>query len=161
MAVTPSGSAPSTVIAIVLGLACGSVWVASTCSTSLVPMPKASAPSAPWVEVCESPHTIVRPGWVSPSCGPMTCTMPWSASPIGCSRTPNSAQFFRSASTWVRDTGSVTGLSGPVSGTPGPVIPVVGTLWSSVAMVRSGRRTLRLAARSPSNACGLVTSCSR
>ena len=114
MAVTPSGSAPSTVIAIVLGLACGSVWVASTCSTSLVPMPKASAPSAPWVEVCESPQTIVRPGWVSPSCGPMTCTMPWSASPIGCSRTPNSAQFFRSASTWVRDTGSVTGLSGPV-----------------------------------------------
>ena len=52
-------------------------------------------------------------------------------------------------------------VSGPVKGTPGPVIPVVGTLWSSVAMVRSGRRTLRLAARSPSNACGLVTSCRR
>ena len=100
-------------IAIVLGRSCGSVWVASTCSTSLVPMPKASAPSAPWVEVCESPHTIVRPGWVSPSCGPMTCTMPWSASPIGCSRMPNSAQFFRSASTCVRDTGSVKGLPGP------------------------------------------------
>ncbi len=71
---------------------------------------------------------------------------------------PNSAQFLRSASTWVRDTGSVTGLPGPDRGTPGPVMPVVGTLWSSVAMVRSGRRTLRSAARSPSKACGLVTS---
>src|SRR5664280_1091768 len=38
--------------------------VASTCSTSLVPMPKASAPKAPCVEVCESPQTIVIPGWV-------------------------------------------------------------------------------------------------
>ena len=46
----------------------------------------------------------------------MTCTMPWSASPIGCSRMPNSAQFFRSASTWVRDTGSVKGLPGPYRG---------------------------------------------
>ena len=29
----------------------------------------ASAPNAPWVEVCESPHTIVMPGCVSPSIG--------------------------------------------------------------------------------------------
>ena len=82
-AVTPGASVPSTVIAIVLNGLSGSVWVASTCSTSLVPMPKASAPNAPWVEVCESPQTIVIPGWVSPSCGPTTCTMPCSASPIG------------------------------------------------------------------------------
>ena len=161
MGVTPSGSVPSTVIAIVFGRCWGSVWVASTCSTSLVPMPKASAPNAPWVEVWESPQTIVRPGWVSPSCGPMTCTMPWPASPMRYSRMPNSAQFFRSASTCVRETGSVTGLPGPSSGTPGPVIPVVGTLWSSVAIVRSGRRTFRPAIRSPSNACGLVTSWTR
>ena len=33
-------------------------------------MPNASAPNAPCVEVCESPQTTVRPGWVSPSCGP-------------------------------------------------------------------------------------------
>ena len=46
-------------------------------------MPKASAPKAPWVEVWLSPQTTVMPGWVSPSCGPTTCTMPWSASPIG------------------------------------------------------------------------------
>ena len=50
--------------AIVFGRCCGSVWVASTCSTSLVPMPKASAPNAPWVEVWLSPHTIVMPGSV-------------------------------------------------------------------------------------------------
>ena len=40
----------------------GSVWVARTCSTSLVPMPNAMAPNAPWVEVCESPQTTVMPG---------------------------------------------------------------------------------------------------
>jgi hypothetical protein len=37
----------------------------------------------------------------------------------------------------------------------------VGTLWSSVAIVRSGRRTVRPVSRRPSNACGLVTSCTR
>jgi hypothetical protein len=48
-AVTPRGSSPSTVMRKVLGLDCGSVCVASTCSTSLVPMPNASAPNAPCV----------------------------------------------------------------------------------------------------------------
>ena len=81
--VTPSGSSPFTVTAIVFGRSIGSVCVARTCSTWLVPMPKASAPKAPCVEVCESPQTIVMPGWVIPSCGPITCTMPCSASPIG------------------------------------------------------------------------------
>lgn len=37
----------------------------------------------------------------------------------------------------------------------------VGTLWSDVASVQSGRRAVRPATRSPSNACGLVTSCTR
>ena len=41
LAVTPSGSSPSTVMAMVLGRASGSVWVASTCSTCEVPMPNA------------------------------------------------------------------------------------------------------------------------
>ena len=77
-AVTPRGSSPSTAMRKVLGLDCGSVCVASTCSTSLVPMPKAKAPNAPWVEVCESPQTMVMPGLVIPSSGPMTCTMPCS-----------------------------------------------------------------------------------
>src|ERR687898_342790 len=69
-------------------------------------MPNASAPNAPCVEVWLSPQTIVMPGWVRPSCGPITCTMPWSRSPIGASRMPNSAAFFRSASIWARLTGS-------------------------------------------------------
>jgi 3-isopropylmalate/(R)-2-methylmalate dehydratase large subunit len=38
---------------------------------------------------------------------------------------------------------------------------VVGRLWSGTASVSSGRRTRRPAARSPSNACGLVTSWTR
>src|SRR3954471_23486445 len=149
LAVTPAGSVPSTLTARVRNGLSGRGWVASTCSTSLVPMPKARAPKAPWVEVWLSPQTTVMPGWVSPSCGPTTCTMPWSASPMGYRRTPNSSQLRRRVSTWVRLTGSVIG--------PG----VVGTLWSSVASVRSGRRTLRPSRRSPSNAWGLVTSCSR
>ena len=56
--------------------------MASTCSTSLVPIPNASAPKAPCVEVCESPQTIVMPGWVIPISGPITCTMPWRREPI-------------------------------------------------------------------------------
>ena len=55
--------------------------MASTCSTSLVPIPKASAPNAPCVAVWESPQTIVMPGWVTPSSGPITCTMPWRSEP--------------------------------------------------------------------------------
>ncbi len=75
-AVTPSGSVPSTVTASVDGNACGSVCVASTCSTSLVPMPTASAPNAPCVDVWLSPQTIVIPGCVRPCSGPITWTMP-------------------------------------------------------------------------------------
>ena len=80
LAVTPVGSSPSTVMRKVLGLSCGRVWVAMTCSTSLVPMPNARAPKAPWVEVCESPQTMVMPGLVRPSSGPIMWTMPCSAS---------------------------------------------------------------------------------
>ena len=83
LAVLPAGSSPSTVMASVLAGAWGSVWVARTCSTSLVPMPKARAPKAPWVEVWLSPHTMVMPGRVRPCSGPMTWTMPWPGSPIG------------------------------------------------------------------------------
>ncbi len=35
-------------------------------------MPKASAPIAPWVEVWESPQTIVIPGSEIPCSGPIT-----------------------------------------------------------------------------------------
>ena len=76
-AVTPGPSAPLTSTDIVLGRDWRSVCVASTCSTSEVPMPKASAPKAPCVEVWLSPQTMVRPGWVTPCSGPITWTMPW------------------------------------------------------------------------------------
>ena len=98
-------------------------------------MPNASAPKAPWVEVCESPQTIVMPGWVSPSCGPTTCTMPCSASPIGYSRTPNSRSSCAA---------SRPGCARPAIARSGRCdVRCVGTLWSSVASVRSGRRTGR------------------
>ena len=77
LAVTPGGSAPSTLTRMFLALDWISVWVASTCSTSEVPMPCASAPKAPWVEVWLSPQTIVVPGKVKPCSGPMMCTTPW------------------------------------------------------------------------------------
>ena len=50
-AVQPGGSVPSTRTSMFFAGFCSSVWVASTCSTSDVPMPKASAPTAPCVEV--------------------------------------------------------------------------------------------------------------
>ncbi len=46
-AVTPAANVPLMFTAIVLNGLSGSVWVASTCSTSLVPMPNARAPNAP------------------------------------------------------------------------------------------------------------------
>ena len=150
-AVTATGRSPSISIAIHCGRDWGSVCVASTCSTSLVPIPKASAPNAPWVDVWLSPHTIVMPGRVRPCSGPMMWTMPWPGSPIGKWVIPNSAALSRSTSTWRAEIGSEIGWS----------MPAVGTLWSSVATVSSGRRTRRPARRSPSNACGLVTSWTR
>ena len=48
--------------------------VASTWPTSVVPMPKARAPNA--LLVWLSPQTMVLPGRVRPSSGPMMCTMP-------------------------------------------------------------------------------------
>ena len=63
----------------VLGFFCARHCAAKTCSTSEVPMPSANAPNAPCVEVWESPQTIVVPGSVSPSSGPMMWTMPCSS----------------------------------------------------------------------------------
>jgi len=76
LAVTPSGNVPSTVTRMFLAFFCSSVCVARTCSTSDVPMPCASAPKAPCVEVWLSPQTMVMPGRVKPCSGPITWTMP-------------------------------------------------------------------------------------
>ncbi len=107
--------------------------MASTCSTSLVPMPNASAPNAPCVAVWLSPQTTVMPGCVSPSSGPMTCTMPCRSLWIPRQRMPNSAQLASSCAS----------CFAAISSTIGSERSVVGMLWSAVAMVRSGRRTLR------------------
>ena len=82
-AVAPGASAPLTSTFMLRALDWIRVWVARTCSTSDVPMPCASAPNAPWVEVWLSPHTMVMPGRVRPCSGPITCTMPWPGSPMG------------------------------------------------------------------------------
>src|SRR2546428_225784 len=50
--------------------------VASTSRTWVVPMPKAMAPRAPWVEVWLSPQAMGIPGWLRASSGPITWTMP-------------------------------------------------------------------------------------
>ena len=103
-------------------------WVARTISTSLVPIPKASAPNAPCVEVCESPHTIVMPGWVSPSCGPMTWTMPWRrrrrCRGAGCRTRRSSLELAIWAAAIASSIGRLRG--------------VVGIEWSAVATVWSG-----------------------
>ena len=76
LAVASAGSLPLTLTAMVLNGFRDSVCVAITCSTSEVPMPNASAPNAPCVDVCESPHTMVMPGWVRPRIGANAWTMP-------------------------------------------------------------------------------------
>ena len=72
-------------------------------------MPKASAPNAPCVAVWLSPQTIVMPGCVQPSSGPITCTMPWFGSCRSYRRMPNSRQFFRSVSICCLEIGSTIG----------------------------------------------------
>mmetsp|Transcript_2765 Transcript_2765/g.6716 ORF Transcript_2765/g.6716 Transcript_2765/m.6716 type:complete len:214 (+) Transcript_2765:1634-2275(+) len=153
--VTPSFKGPSTVMRMFLEGTCSSVWVASTCSTSEVPMPNASAPNAPCVAVCESPHTTVVPGRVKPCSGPMICTTPWRLSLRPKYVRPKSSTFASSAITCTRESVSLMKFS-TVSKVERSE---VGTLWSTVTRVLSGRRTSRPAVRRPSNACGEVTSC--
>ena len=114
-------------------------------------MPCASAPKAPWVEVCESPQTTVMPGSVAPCSGPITWTMPWRTSFILNCVMPKRSQLASSVSTCSLDTGSAMPSERSV----------VGTLWSLTARLAEMRQTLRPARSSPSKACGLVTSCTR
>ena len=152
LAVQPCGKTPSTCTSMFLAFFIIKVWVASACSTSDVPIPNANAPIAPWVEVCESPQTMVIPGSVAPCSGPITCTIPWRTSLILNSVMPNSSQFLSKVSTCKRETGSTI-----------PALPaarlVVGTLWSHTAKFAFKRHTGRCATFRPSKACGLVTSC--
>ena len=147
---SPNGSSPANVMRIVLGSDCGSVCVASTCSTSDVPMPKASAPNAPCVDVWLSPQTIVIPGCERPSSGPITCTIPSRPLPVANRRTPNSSQFARKR-VELRARERVGDRARRASGRCGPSSRRSGRVGA-----RGGRAT-----RSASNACGLVTSCTR
>ena len=99
LALQPRGSVPSTRTSRFFAFFASSVCVASTCSTSLVPMPCASAPNAPCVEVWLSPQTTVMPGSVAPCSGPITCTMPWRLSFILNCVTPRRSQLASSVST--------------------------------------------------------------
>ena len=82
-AVTPGPRRPVTSTFMFLDLRWISVWVASTCSTSEVPIPCASAPKAPWVAVWLSPQTTVMPGRVQPCSGPTMWTIPCRTSVTG------------------------------------------------------------------------------
>ena len=94
---TPGASVPVTWIFRTLTRLMARVWVARMSRICVVPTPKASAPSAPCVEVCESPQAMVMPGWVRPSSGPMTWTMPCSSVSRPKKRMPNSLVFFSSS----------------------------------------------------------------
>ena len=110
-----------------------SVWVASTCSTSEVPMPCARAPKAPCVEVWLSPHTMVVPGSVKPCSGPMMWTMPWRAVEL--------VEIFDAELSHVL--GQRLDLE-PRLGLLDAAVrrSVVWMLWSTTASVRPGERTL-------------------
>ena len=84
---------------------------AITISTSLVPIPNATAPVAPWVEVWESPQTMVMPGRDRPLSGPTTWMIPLRLSIMPKYDNPNSFALASRVSTWHFDTGSAIGLS--------------------------------------------------
>ena len=155
--VTPGRRSPSTWTSMLSAFFWFSVDVASTCSTSDVPMPNASAPKAPCVAVWESPQTHVDPGTVKPCSGPMMCTMPWRLSAIPKYGRLNFCTFCSRALTCCRLWSSLINSSTVVNF----LREKVGTLWSTVTSVQSGRRTGRLATARPSKACGDVTSCTR
>src|SRR3989454_955273 len=122
--------------------------VARTSRTCVVPMPKAMAPTAPWVEVWLSPQAMVMPGWLSPSSGPITWTMPCLPLAMSKSGRPNSFMFRYMC--WA--------ISSACGSAKGRAWSSVGMMWSSVPNVRSGMRTLSFSSLSIWKACGVVTS---
>ena len=125
-----TGARRRSVTRIVFGRAWSSVCVASTCSTSEVPMPKASAPKAPCVEVwlvaADDRHPRLR-----------------QARARGRSRARSPRARCRSRSAGRRTRRSSRASASSCAFASGSRIGPgsVGTLWSIVAIVRSGRRT--------------------
>mgnify|MGYP003694769661 CR=1 FL=1 len=89
--------------------------VARMCASSVVPQPKASAPSPPTVLAWLSGTAWVAPGSTMPSSGATTCEMPCSGSPRSKMRMP----FRRLPSRMARRNGAPSGLV--VSSRPGLV----------------------------------------
>mmetsp|Transcript_15577 Transcript_15577/g.49250 ORF Transcript_15577/g.49250 Transcript_15577/m.49250 type:complete len:200 (-) Transcript_15577:223-822(-) len=145
---TPSASLPLTLMRMFFWCFIMSVCVASTCSTSEVPMPNASAPKAPCVEVWLSPHTRVVPGSVKPCSGPMTWTMPCRLSSMPKNVSPKALTLSSRVTTCVLASSSEMKLLVSLK----PFRVSVGMLWSTVASVQSGRRTSRPPKRRPSKA---------
>ena len=146
---TPGRNFPSTFMRMLFGFDCRMHCEARAISTSLVPIPKATHPKAPWVEVWLSPQTMVMPGCVSPVSGPTTWIMPLRGDPIGKMVMLLSAQLAYSAATCAADCGSAIGRCWSC----------VGMLWSGLAVTCAGRKTPMPRSRSEAKACGLVTSC--
>jgi hypothetical protein len=113
---TPRARRPSTRTRIFFGFLCQIVCVASACPSS-PPMPNASAPSAPCVEVCESPQRMMTPGCVSPCSGPSRCWMPRSGSSMPKSRMPASSELRSRIRIILRRSSSTT------SSMRGPALP--------------------------------------
>src|SRR5437867_984563 len=122
--------------------------VASTSRTCVVPIPKAMAPTAPWVEVWLSPQAMVMPGWLRPSSGPITWTMPCLPLAMSKSGRPNSFMFRYMC-------GAISSACGSAKGR---AWSAVGMMWSSVPNVRAGMRTFCFSSLSIWKACGVVTS---
>ena len=113
---TPGRNFPSTFMRMLFGFDCRMHCEARAISTSLVPIPKATHPKAPWVEVWLSPQTMVMPGCVSPVSGPTTWIMPLRGDPIGKMVMLLSAQLAYSAATCAADCGSAIGRGGAGGG---------------------------------------------
>jgi hypothetical protein len=139
LAPTPGLEPPVTSTLKVLGLRCSSVCVARTISISLVPMPNASAPKAPCVAVWESPQTMVMPGCVSPSSGPMTWTMPRVGEPLPWNGIPNSRQFSSIWASCLRASSSTIGSDGSAWGSNGRPWPRSGPACGPSVRARAGR----------------------
>ena len=61
---------------IVPGTACQKLPEARHAAMSVEPSPVPNAPSAPYVQVCESPPAITEPGTTQPSSTSTVCSMP-------------------------------------------------------------------------------------
>src|SRR6218665_145235 len=141
LALTPAPATPWKLTRMRAGLRASRVCVASTCSTSEVPMPWAMVASAPCVLVWLSPQTITLGGNDAPCSGPDTCTMPCLGSDNRNNGTANSAQFRSSASICARARASSRCAARSF----------VGTLWSGMARLASLRHGLRPASCRPPN----------